>query len=239
MTGWIRGLARSSERRREAAAFTLTELLIVIAIISVLAAMLLPALQQARATAQKAQCMSRLKELTTACFLYAEDYGGYTPRYTDDGSHYYWSWMDFLIHYEYIPWRYGVQVMSGGRPRVSYGNTRAQQRTWGCPAQRYVDAWGNEQIDYGININFQDRRGKVLAPTKLLLLGDSRNNRIWYDPGDRTYRHFGGENFSFYDGHVAWWNRYLLDKYVSLYHSNKLPLMNSTVYVGTNAAEIQ
>lgn len=59
--------------------FTLIELLVVIAIIAILAAMLLPSLQQARNKARELGCANALKQFGTAYRLYSDSFNGMFP----------------------------------------------------------------------------------------------------------------------------------------------------------------
>jgi prepilin-type N-terminal cleavage/methylation domain-containing protein/prepilin-type processing-associated H-X9-DG protein len=64
-----------AHKGNRSAGFTLVELLVVIAIIGILVAMLLPAIQAARETARRAQCLNQLKQWALGCLQHHDTFG--------------------------------------------------------------------------------------------------------------------------------------------------------------------
>jgi prepilin-type N-terminal cleavage/methylation domain-containing protein/prepilin-type processing-associated H-X9-DG protein len=92
-------------RRRNPCAFTLIELLVVIAVISILAALLLPALNRGRLAANSVACRSNLRQWAAALRMYVDDFqvypAGWTYVLTNSG----WtSWADRLEPYTKTHW---------------------------------------------------------------------------------------------------------------------------------------
>jgi prepilin-type N-terminal cleavage/methylation domain-containing protein/prepilin-type processing-associated H-X9-DG protein len=92
----VRSLSRRGKR-----GFTLIELLVVIAIIAILAAMLLPALNKAKARAQRTMCMSNMKQLGLGLTMFTTDREEMYPPtvYSSGDVTYQLTWDDYINRY--------------------------------------------------------------------------------------------------------------------------------------------
>jgi prepilin-type N-terminal cleavage/methylation domain-containing protein/prepilin-type processing-associated H-X9-DG protein len=89
-----------SRSQSMAGGFTLIELLVVIAIIAILAALLLPALSQAKLKAQRAACINNQKQLATAWVMYADDDSQVMPPNASINVSWTTSWVAGILSWD-------------------------------------------------------------------------------------------------------------------------------------------
>jgi prepilin-type N-terminal cleavage/methylation domain-containing protein len=88
-------------RARRRTAFTLVELLVVIAVIGVLVALLLPAVQAAREAARRSSCQNNLKQLGIGLHNYHDALQTFPSGWIEHptGNYEAWAWGSLLLPY--------------------------------------------------------------------------------------------------------------------------------------------
>ena len=157
----------------QAKGFTLIELLIVVSIIALLIAILLPAIRQARLTAQAAVCMNHQKQIGWVWMAYAFEYDDYLPRWWDPNHLLTWSEM-LVYEAKLLPEASDVFYCPSSYPD-SYGvadqvSTRPLALGYGTPQY-----WRDPNAEFMLGFNSDDymKLSAMDSPSTTFLIVDS------------------------------------------------------------------
>jgi len=202
-----RQLNRASLKSKPAtrAGFTLIEVLTVVAVVSVLMAVLLPAIGKARGTVRSSTCLARLRQWGLGTHLYASDAMGWLPA---DGAPNGWSTAN--------AWYADLPPMLGMPPYHAEGAWRTNAMAplghplWFCPSNPRRSN-GHLLFHYALNrfVNGSGRDSRrrrledVGEPSRVVWLFDNGQRAAVAGPGNlhRTL-HRGAANLLMLDGGV-------------------------------------
>ncbi len=127
-------------------AFTLIELLVVIGIIAVLVGLVLPAIQQVRGSASRADCSNQLKQIGLAAHQFhdaQQQFPTGMPSWTSRAPYPYSSWRTRLLPYLEQQSLWAVTELAFQQSRLPFNNTphvglATPLRTFACPADNRV-----------------------------------------------------------------------------------------------------
>lgn len=203
-------------------AFTLVELLVVVAIIAVLLAILLPALNKARDAARDIKCQANLRQFGAGVLLYAGDSLDFVIPDTvkdDSGNTVYWPSNPLYRSAMGLPptGGYRTEMLC---PRDTYGLSKSSGGFSGLTLFYGINDEHRRKDDYGTHKR-PFRVSESVAPASLMVLVDALDHEVtldrrwWWTLSDEnaiatnynryritSFRHDNGCNIWFLDSHV-------------------------------------
>jgi prepilin-type N-terminal cleavage/methylation domain-containing protein/prepilin-type processing-associated H-X9-DG protein len=135
--------------RRGHSGFTLIELLIVIGMIAILIALLVPATQKLRASANRVQCVNNLKQIALAMHGYCNDNGAFPPAFTTPSNY---GWGVWILPYveQTAVWRLLDPLELNGPSVLSVGtSTTLRLPVYTCPSDPAPGTLNSFFLNYG------------------------------------------------------------------------------------------
>ncbi|MBX3734748.1 MAG: prepilin-type N-terminal cleavage/methylation domain-containing protein [Verrucomicrobiae bacterium] len=190
-----------SNTRAKASAFTLIELMVVIAIIAILAGLLLPALAQGRRRAEGVVCLSNLRQITLGWSQYALDnQDWFLPNDPWGGLPPWRSWCPTLMNYGQrdgtnVWFLVGDHPYSLGRYLGSHPSATTA-RVFKCPSDRTPTKIGARNYQRVRSVSLNSRVGTKVGESLTGLMGFEKQTDL-----DRI-RHLRPDHFVFADEHA-------------------------------------